>query len=284
MENWGNLANLVTNEQLYGVLRAVVTLAAGFVLARILRTAVGRTVAERASPQHAMLARKASYYVVLSLAAVSALREMGFDFSVLIGAAGVASVAIGFAAQTSAANLISGLFLMSERPFVLGEVIDVDGTTGEVLSVDLLSVKLRTFDNLYVRIPNESLVKAQIKNLTRHPIRRYDMQVGVAYAESIPQVREVLMRVADENPLCLREPRPIIIFQGFGDSSINLQFSVWGATANYLALRNSIADDVKQAFDSAGIEIPFPHLSLYAGAHTDPHPIAVVSRPEGGVG
>jgi small-conductance mechanosensitive channel len=276
------IESLVTSEQLFGILRAVLTMVGGFVLARILRTAVGRVTDARASPQHAMLARRASYYFVLSLAAVSALREMGFDFSVLLGAAGVASVAIGFAAQTSAANLISGLFLMSERPFVLGEVIEVEGTTGEVLSIDLLSVKLRTFDNLFVRIPNESLVKAQIKNLTRHPIRRYDMQVGVAYAENLPRVRELLLSVADENSLCLREPRPIVIFQGFGDSSVNLQLSVWGATSNYLALRNSIAEGVKQALDSAGIELPFPHRSLYAGAHTEPLPVAIVSRPDPG--
>ena len=203
-----------------------------------------------------------SYYVVLALAVASALRELGLDLGVLLGAAGVLTVAAGFAAQTSAANLISGLFLMSERPFVVGEVIEVGGTTGEVLSIDLLSVKLRTFDNLYVRVPNETLVKAQITNLTRHPIRRYDLQVGVAYDTKIAKVREVLMDVAEKNPLALREPRPIIIFQSFGESAVNLQFSVWTARDNYLDLRNGLAEDIKEAFERERIEIPYPHRAI----------------------
>jgi small-conductance mechanosensitive channel len=174
----------------------------------------------------------------------------------------VVSVAVGFAAQTSASNLISGIFLMSEGPFVVGEVIQVAGTTGEVLSIDLLSVKLRTFDNLYVRVPNETLVKAQITNLTRHPIRRYDMQVSVGYDAKIANVTAVLMDVAAKNPLALREPRPVIIFQSFGDSAVNLQFSVWTARDNYLDLRNSIAEDIKEAFDRERIDIPYPHRAI----------------------
>lgn len=119
--------------------------------------------------------------------------------------------------------------------------------------------------------------KAQITNLSRYPIRRYDLQLGVAYKENIGNVRDVLSAVADANPLCLQEPRPQIIFQAFGDSAVNLQFSVLAARENYLALRNSMAEDVKTAFDDAGIEIPFPHRTLYAGAATEPMPVALTS-------
>src|SRR5690606_3033117 len=128
---------------------------------------------------------------------------LGFSLSVLLGAAGVLSVALGFASQTSASNLISGLFLIGEQPFQLGDTIKVGNTTGEVLSIDLLSVKLRTFDNLYVRIPNESLIKSEMTNLTRFPIRRFDLLIGVAYKENISQVRQIMQNVADNNPLCM---------------------------------------------------------------------------------
>ena len=142
-------------------------------------------------------------------------------------------------------------------------------TTGEVLSIDLLSVKLRTFDNLFVRIPNESLIKSEVTNLTRFPIRRFDLLLGVAYKEKISLVRDVLMAVADKNPLCLDEPAPIFVFVGFGDSALNIQFSVWGKRENFRDLRNSLQEEIKQAFDSAGIEIPFPqrtvHLQSAAG-------------------
>jgi small-conductance mechanosensitive channel len=264
------MENYLTTEQMYGVVRAGVTLIFGIAAAHLLRSAIGRLIEGRTSAQLVQLGRRGVYYLVLGLAFASALRELGLDLGVLLGAAGVLTVAAGFAAQTSAANLISGLFLMSERPFVVGEVIEVGGTTGEVLSVDLLSVKLRTFDNLYVRVPNETLVKAQIKNLTRHPIRRYDMQVSVGYDAKMPKVREVLMDVAKRNPLALREPRPIIIFQGFGESGVNLQFSVWTARDNYIDLRNALAEEVKEAFEREGIEIPFPHRVMLSQAARPP--------------
>ena len=85
--------------------------------------------------------------------------------------------------------------------------------------MNLLSVKLRTFDNLFVRIPNETMIKSEVTNLRRFPIRRIDLQIGVAYKEDLREVREVLLEVADRNPLCLEEPAPLIIFQGDGDSS-----------------------------------------------------------------
>jgi small-conductance mechanosensitive channel len=257
-----DLSQYFTTEQLYGLLRAAVTILLGFAAAHFLRSSLGSILAKRTSAQHAMLGRRVIYFLVVGLAFVSALRELGLDLGVLLGAAGVVSVAVGFAAQTSASNLISGIFLMSEGPFVVGEVIQVAGTTGEVLSIDLLSVKLRTFDNLYVRIPNETLVKAQITNLTRHPIRRYDLQVSVGYDAKVKSVTAVLMDVAKKNPLALREPRPIVIFQSFGESAVNLQFSVWAAIENYLDLRNSLAEDIKEAFARERIEIPYPHRAI----------------------
>jgi small-conductance mechanosensitive channel len=103
----------------------------------------------------------------------------------------------------------------------------------------------------------------------------------------------VLLEVAERNPLCLEEPAPLILFQGYGDSSINHQFSVWAKTDHYLDLRNSIPLEIKEAFDDHGIEIPFPHRTLYAGAETDAFPVTVVdpsdrppeaSSPENPVG
>jgi small-conductance mechanosensitive channel len=217
----------------------------------------------------------------LALFVASALRELGFSLGVLLGAAGVLSVAIGFASQTSASNLISGLFLIGERPFGAGDVIKVGDTTGEVLSVDLLSVKLRTFDNLFVRIPNETLIKSEVTTLTRFPIRRFDLMVGVAYKEDIERVRAVLMEVAERNALCLDEPKPLFIFNGFGDSSLNIQFSVWAKRENFLDLRNSMQIEIKKAFDAEDIEIPFPHVTLYTGSVTDPFPVRLSGAQAG---
>ncbi|WP_429885783.1 mechanosensitive ion channel family protein [Geoalkalibacter halelectricus] len=272
-----SIFDFIAGAQMLKGLRALLFLVVGFLLARFVSRLVQRLTTRRFSVHHAALFRRAAFYLILGLFLASALRELGFSLGVLLGAAGVLSVAIGFASQTSASNLISGLFLIGERPFSTGDMIRVGNTTGEVLSVDLLSVKLRTFDNLYVRIPNETLIKTEVTTLTRFPIRRFDLQVGVAYKEDIERVRKVLMEVADKNPLCLDEPKPLFIFNGFGDSSLNIQFSVWAKRENFLELRNSMQLSIKRAFDEAGIEIPFPHRTLYAGSVTEPFPVRVVA-------
>ena len=278
MEQWWTLAvDYLTSPQAAVLFRAVVKIIFGLVLGRLAGNALARLFAEE-DAQRAMIIRRATFYGIAGLFVASALMELGFDLGVLLGAAGILTVAIGFASQTSASNVISGLFLLGERPFAVGDVIRVNGTTGEVLSVDLLSVKLRTFDNLFVRIPNETMIKSEVTNLPRFPIRRVDLQIGVACKEDLHDVREVLLDVADQNPLCLEEPSPLIIFQGYADSSINHQFSVWAKTENYLELRNSIPVEIKEAFDEHGIEIPFPHRTLYTGSETDPFPVRNTDR------
>ncbi|MDP5134981.1 mechanosensitive ion channel family protein [Rheinheimera baltica] len=250
-------------EHISQMLKAAILLLVGFVVASLASRAVNRFFSKNFSQHHIVLFRKLVYWLLLALFVASALKQLGFSLSVLLGAAGVLSVALGFASQTSASNLISGLFLIGEQPFKLGDTIKVGNTTGEVLSIDLLSVKLRTFDNLFVRIPNETLIKSEVTNLTRFPIRRFDLLLGVAYKEQISEVRSVLLDVADKNPLCLDEPSPMFLFLGFGDSALNIQFSVWGKRENFRDLRNSLHEEVKLAFDTAGIDIPFPQRTVH---------------------
>lgn len=271
----------VTPDQLAVALRAGVYVVLGLLLARL--TAVGVTRATRhMGPQERVLLRRLASYAVLGLFLASALREAGFRFDVLLGAAGILTVAVGFASQTSASNMISGLFLMLERSIAIGDIINVAGTVGEVLSVDLLSTRLRTFDNLLIRIPNQTMVSTQITNYNRLPIRRFDLQVGVAYKEDLAKVEQALLDIADRNPLCLEDPAPLLISMGFGASSINYQLSVWAKRENWLELRNRITREVKTAFDGLGIELPFPHVSLYAGSVTEPLPVMLVGSETAG--
>ncbi len=278
-----SLIEFFTTERALGITRAVILLLFGLLAASIAARVPRRVMGRHFSPHHIMLVRRVVYYGILALFVASALRELGFSLSVLLGAAGVLSVAIGFASQTSASNLISGLFLIAERPFSIGDTISIGGTTGEVLSIDLLSVKLRTAENLYVRIPNEQLIKSAVTTLTRFPIRRLDLKVGVAYKEDIARVREVLMTLAERNPLCLDEPRPQFIFIGFGDSALDIQFSVWARRESFGDLRNSLQEEIKRAFDDAGIDIPFPQRTLHVGEGAQPFPVRVIDgdKPRG---
>lgn len=273
------IQSYLTVEKTLALVRAVILLLAGLLAAR-LGGLVVRRLASHLEPQQAILLRRLVSYSLFGLFTVSALHQLGFNLGVLLGAAGIVTVAIGFASQTAASNLVSGLFLIGERPFGIGDMVHVGGTTGEVLSIDLLAVKLRTFDNLHVRIPNETLIKSEVRTLTKFPIRRVDLAIGVAYKEQVERVRELLFEIADRNPLCLDEPKPLFIFKGFGDSAIEMQFSPWALRENYLELKNVIQQEIKAAFDAAGIEIPFPHRVLYTGAVTEPFPVRIADGGE----
>ncbi|TVR94727.1 MAG: mechanosensitive ion channel family protein [Trueperaceae bacterium] len=273
------LSWLTDPARLGALFRAVLLLTVGVVLARGARYAIKRGLGGFPVQQQQLFARFA-YYGVLGLFGVSAMRQLGFDFAVVLGAAGIVTVAIGFASQTSASNLISGLFLVMEKAVQAGDIVTVDGVTGEVLTVDLLSTKLRTFDNLQVRIPNETMVKARITTLNRFPLRRIDLTVGVAYESDLGLVQKTLFEVAQRNPLVLDEPAPLLISQGFGDSSIDYLLAVWGKSENFLTVRNTVTREIKEAFDAAGIEIPFPQRTLQPG--TTPLEIRLLRAPAGG--
>lgn len=275
-ELWTKFRDAVSAESAVKWLEGALWVLIGFVLARLARVLVVRLAGKRLNVQHARAAGNVVYFLVLGLAVIVALAKVDTDLKLLLGAAGVLTVALGFAAQTAVSNLISGLFLVGERTFRLGDLIQISGTMGYVESIDLLSVKLRTFNNVLVRLPNESLLKAEITNLTHYPIRRLDLTIGVAYKESINRVKKVLMEVADKNPYSLDEPKPLFFFSGYGESAIHLRFSVWFTQENFWESQNRIQQEIKEALDRAGIEIPFPHRSLYTGAVTEPFPVRVV--------
>ena len=130
-----------------------------------------------------------------------------------------------------------------------------------------------------MRIPNESLVKNNVTNITRHPIRRFNLDVGVAYDEDIDRILEIMREVAFENEHCLDDPAPLIRFTGFGDSSLNFFFGAWGIREDYIALSNSLPRDLKKRFDAEGIEIPFPHRVLAGGKAVEPIPVRMVDEP-----
>ena len=272
----GTTTDLLSRISVVAGARALIMVVVGVPVVFFVSNWARRLATARISPQFGLVAGKLLFYLGLVTLAISTMTELGFSLAPLLGAAGVVGIALGFASQTSVSNIIAGLFLIVERPFIVDDLIQVDQFVGRVLSVDTMSVKLRTFDNRFVRIPNETLVKSTVINITRFPIRRLDVSVGVAYKESPERVREILLDIAAENPIALMEPEPLVIFEGFGESSLNMLFAVWTTRENWLALKNSLQESIKARFDAEGVEIPFPHRTLYVGSESGAFPIRMV--------
>lgn len=273
------LQDFLATELPWKILGAVVILIGGIIAVAILSRASLAIFGERLGPQGTMVVKKLVRYIGYAFAFILALNHMGLNLGAVLGAAGVAGIAVGFAAQTSLSNIISGFFMIGERPFELGDIIEVDGIAGTVDTIGLLALTLRTFDNRSVRIPNETLVKTKLINITRHPIRRFNLDIGVAYDENIGHVLKVMQEVAETNLQCLNEPDPLIIFTGFGDSSLNFLLGAWCVQEDYGTLRNTLPRELKERFDKENIEIPFPHMTLAAGKALGPIPVDVISKP-----
>jgi len=273
------LQTLFSAAGLPALIRSGMVLLVGVPITLILSRWIRLWVGKRYSPQQGMVAGKAVFYSAALIILVSVLQELGFSLTPLLGAAGILGIAVGFAAQTSVSNVISGFFLMAEQPFVVDDFVQVGENTGRILSIDMLSVKLRTFDNRFVRIPNENLIKTEFVNLTRFPIRRADIEVGVAYKEDVERVREILFQIARDHPNALMEPEPQFYFLDYGESSLDFRFGVWTQTDRFFEFKNELREEIKRRFDLADIEIPFPHRTLYTGAVTEPFPIRIVEAP-----
>ena len=197
-----------------------------------------------------------------ALVIFTVLIQIGFDFGVIVGAAGILTVALGFASQTAASNIISGLFLLWEKPFAVGDWIEADGIEGEVFAIDLLSMRIRRFDNQLVRIPNETILKTNIRNLSSFPIRRVEIPIGISYSDDARTVQELLLGIAKAHPHCLDEPEPIVRFEEFGDSAQLLCLFVWVDRTNLLTLPTELRIQIKEVFDGHGVTIPFPHRTV----------------------
>lgn len=190
------------------ILHVVIWLVVSWILLKLLCQVLRKITALKMSPQASRLTvkivKEAGYIII----GVEAFALMGFDILTLLGAASIIGVAVGFASQTSLSNIISGLFLVGEKQINLGDMIEVGGITGNVDSINLMSVQLRLPNNTMVRIPNEMIIKNPVSNITRFSTRRCDLDLGVDYNCDIEHVVSILQEVVKQNKLCLDDPAP----------------------------------------------------------------------------
>lgn len=254
-------------ERLSEIAVALILCLIGFVIARLVSNTFIRTIGSRFNAHQRLLWRRGIFYFIFLLFIMTSLREAGFKLSVFLGAAGILTVALGFASQTSATNLISGLFLIGEGSFEVGDTIQITlirGQTieGEVISIDLLSVKLLTLDNVYIRLPNEQLIRTPVMNLSKYRIRRIPITLAINFHEDIIKVRQVLLDVANRYPYVMDDPKPAVTVTAFKESSIEILFAVWCRQENYIQVRDEMQERIRNGFLDNEIEIPVPKMGL----------------------
>lgn len=246
-------------------------LVVGYVIARSLGKAAERIGRQANSEHAASVARRAVFYGVLIGSVLLAMDRVGVKISGLLAAAGIVTVAVSFAAQTSMSNLISGIFLLFDRPFSINDTIKLDVILGTVIEMGMLSTKVRTFDNLVVRVPNETLLKSTIINYSLLNIRRMDILVSVAYGADLKLCHELIMDVMLEHGQVLDEPSPVVLTELLGDNGIQLIARGWVVREDFVQARSALTTEIVTRLIGARVEIAYPRrvVELRSGASSE---------------
>lgn len=262
-------SGVFTTETLTHLLRSAAYLLVGLIIIRLMIFIISRLTANKVSKQFNMIVNKIITYSGLTILAMMILAELGANLTAILGAAGVMGIAIGVASQKSLGNMVSGLFLLSEKSYEIGDLLSVEGSVGVVQDVDLLSLKMRTMDNKLIRIPNETLISTMVTNITRYPIRRLDIEFSVSYGDDLEKTEAILLEAAASNPLVLDEPPPLFLIKSFGVNGVGLLFGFWFMKTDYVATRNSVSRQIIAGLSEAGIHIPYSQITVHNGSEPD---------------
>lgn len=205
-------------------------------------------------------------YVLIIIGLVIIFQTTGIDLSVIGLMVGALGVGIGFGLQSITNNFISGLIILFERPIKVGDRIELDDLAGNIVEISARATTIITNDNIVVIVPNSDFINTRVINWSHNNKQvRLNFPVGVSYNEDPEKIKKLLLEVANGNPGILKSPEPYILFEGYGDSSLNFLVMVW--TSEYIdrprILRSEMYYKIFSTFKEHNVEIPFPQRDIH---------------------
>ncbi len=206
--------------------------------------------------------RSISYFLLLLIVVIASLSQLGINTSSLVALIGAAGLAIGLSLQNSLQNFAAGVMLLIFKPFKKGDFIETSGISGTVAQMGLVVLELRTGDNKTVLVPNSNVFSSTITNYSANETRRVDFIFDISYDDDIAQAKEIIREILEKDDRVLKEPKPVIAVSTLASSSVQIIARPWVNTPNYHAVYWQVTENVKIAFDKAGISIPFNQLDV----------------------
>jgi len=253
-----NVESLVLNVVIFSVICAL-----GVIVAKVVSINVRRSLADKVPANELSLILKIVNFAIISVFVLVALPFVGVDPTGLIAAGGFAGLVVGFASRSVVANLVSGIFLIVERPIKIGDQIKIGDVAGFVEDIRILSTVIRTYDGIYVRIPNEKLFTSNITNLVANPVRRFEYVIGISYKDDAEKAIEIIKNVIEDHPFALKNPSPTVFVNELGESSVNIVVRVWSPSSVWFDVKMELLWKIKTELEKAGIEIPFPQRVVW---------------------
>lgn len=248
------------------IVAALVILVAGAIAIRIAAKALEKILEKTRLGEKSLVAKflvSAAVKVGWAFLAVIVLGKLGVDVGPIIAGLGVTGFVLGFAFQESLGSLAAGLMIAINKPFKVGDFVSVAGLDGSITALDMMAVTLATPDNRKITIPNKSAWGQPIINFSALDKRRVDITIGIAYGADISLAKKTALEVLAALPGVLSDPAPMAEVKSLDDSAVTLTVRAWSRTADYWSVYFSGIQGVKEAFDRAGVAIPFPQLDVH---------------------
>ncbi len=209
-------------------------------------------------------------YSIYVFVVAAVLAQFGVQTASIITVLGAAGLAIGLALQGTLSNIASGVMLILLSPLKVGEYIDAEGVAGTVVEIGLFSTNLKTFDGIYVSVPNSTLWSSTIRNYSRFPTRRIDSVVGISYEDDVDKAIEALLEVLRLESRVLENPAPKVLVDELADSSVNLKMRCWVASKDFWDVSFELRRESKLKLESSGFTIPFPQRDVHLYSEKNP--------------
>jgi small-conductance mechanosensitive channel len=255
------------------VLKFILILSFSTLLARVLKIYLRRYLKDKVSKDVGETILKILYYGTLTIVFIFNLPLIGIDPSALLVAGGVTGIILGFASQSIIGNLISGFFLMVERPIKIGDQVQISDVSGFVTDIRIISTIIRTYDGLLVRIPNQQVFTTNITNIVGHPVRRFEYTVRIRYSDDANAAIWIIKDLIDKEPFALLNPAPSVFVNDLGDSWVNISVRIWAPVSEWFGIKTRLLWNIKQALEENDIEIPLPQRIVRIQADAKKVPI-----------
>jgi small-conductance mechanosensitive channel len=203
------------------------------------------------------------YYSSLFIVFITILPLIGLDPSGLLLAGGITGIVLGFASQNIVGNLISGVFLMIEKPIKIGDQVEINKISGYVTDIRIISTLIRTFDGLLVRIPNQQVFTTNITNTVSYPIRRFDFIMKIRYSDDADAAIWFIQDLIDKEPFALHSPPPSVYVNELGENSVNIVIRIWAPISEWYVLKTRFPWVIKKILEENNIEVPLPQREVY---------------------
>ena len=202
-------------------------------------------------------------YTMLTIGVVSALDAVGINTGALLASLGIVGVTIGFAARDSLSNFISGIIIFIDRPFVLGDLVEIDDKYGRVSEITLRSTRVVTSDGRMLAVPNTEIVNKTVASYTNFPNLRLDIPITIAVDEDIERTRKILLGLMGGEPEFLKEPAPRVIVTALNDYNVAIELQAWlKDERQHIEKRSELREKVFNALNREGVNMPFETIQL----------------------